>query len=405
MLGIDYERNRINEIENQGNGLIAVRDGPLARSFAARDENRESRLPNPVAPLKHKEGLGSHREAWSNHQPTEISSSVAIPTESKLLRTASFRRREHPVNRNCSISPTTPDWRSEQCNIDQHFAIVCDNMAGGTICQLRHIGLAFCVTGDCDPDNLPPLAPRKGQDFSGCDRLVSETPIMAGRRGGRRNAGGRGNINLTQAELNALINERVEEVLAAREAARNQNPLNQGANPNPPLCTFKMFLDCKPHSFSGTEGAVGLLRWIEKAESAFAMSNCRNEDRVKFAAGTFEGAALTWWNANVQNLGLDAANALPWDNFKQMLNREYCPRGEVQKLETEFWNHKMIGSERMDTSKPYVGEPNPRCMICHEPHQLETNHEASHGRTQPLCIPRTLNQTLMDANLHDHHLS
>ncbi|KAD5960605.1 hypothetical protein E3N88_12077 [Mikania micrantha] len=183
--------------------------------------------------------------------------------------------------------------------------------------------------------------------------------IMAGRRGGRRNAGGRGNINLTQAELNALINERVEEVLAAREAARNQNLLNQGdesfsysprititcfqfntltryltqlyslhipgANPNPPLCTFKMFLDCKPHSFSGTEGAVGLLRWIEKAESAFAMSNCRNEDRVKFAAGTFEGAALTWWNANVQNLGLDAANALPWENFKQMLNREYCP--------------------------------------------------------------------------------
>ncbi|KAD2805415.1 hypothetical protein E3N88_38792 [Mikania micrantha] len=169
--------------------------------------------------------------------------------------------------------------------------------------------------------------------------------IMAGRRGGRRNAGGRGNINLTQAELNALINERVEEVLAAREAARNQNLLNQGANPNPPLCTFKMFLDCKPHSFSGTEGAVGLLRWIEKAESAFAISNCRNEDRVKFAAGIFEGAALTWWNANVPNLELDAANALPWYNLKQMLNREYCPRGEVQKLETEFWNHKMIGSE------------------------------------------------------------
>ncbi|KAD6118926.1 hypothetical protein E3N88_10197 [Mikania micrantha] len=52
--------------------------------------------------------------------------------------------------------------------------------------------------------------------------------IMAGRRGGRRNAGGRGNISLTPAELNALINERVEEALATREATRNQNPLNQG---------------------------------------------------------------------------------------------------------------------------------------------------------------------------------
>ena len=58
--------------------------------------------------------------------------------------------------------------------------------------------------------------------------LTLAMKIMAARRGGRRNAGGRGNINLTPAELNALINERVEEVLAAREAARNQNPLNQG---------------------------------------------------------------------------------------------------------------------------------------------------------------------------------
>ncbi|KAD2805567.1 hypothetical protein E3N88_38944 [Mikania micrantha] len=90
--------------------------------------------------------------------------------------------------------------------------------------------------------------------------------IMAGRRGGRMNEGGRGNISLTPAELNALINEGVEEALAAWEATRNQNPLNQGTNPNPPLCTFKMFLDCKPHLFNGTEGTVGLLRWMEKAK-------------------------------------------------------------------------------------------------------------------------------------------
>ncbi|KAD6454376.1 hypothetical protein E3N88_09082 [Mikania micrantha] len=51
---------------------------------------------------------------------------------------------------------------------------------------------------------------------------------MAGRHAGGRNAGGRGYIRLTPAELKALINERVEEELAAQEATRNQNPLNQG---------------------------------------------------------------------------------------------------------------------------------------------------------------------------------
>ncbi len=37
MLGIVYERNRINAIEKQGNGLIAVRDDPSARGFAIRE--------------------------------------------------------------------------------------------------------------------------------------------------------------------------------------------------------------------------------------------------------------------------------------------------------------------------------------------------------------------------------
>ena len=38
-----------------------------------------------------------------------------------------------------------------------------------------------------------------------------------GRQGGRQ--GGRGNTNMTQAELNALINDRVTKALAAFQAA------------------------------------------------------------------------------------------------------------------------------------------------------------------------------------------
>jgi hypothetical protein len=45
---------------------------------------------------------------------------------------------------------------------------------------------------------------------------------MSGRRGGRN--GGRGNINLNQAELNAIINDRVTEALAAQQQNLNQNP-------------------------------------------------------------------------------------------------------------------------------------------------------------------------------------
>ncbi|KAI3825232.1 hypothetical protein L1987_06712 [Smallanthus sonchifolius] len=157
-------------------------------------------------------------------------------------------------------------------------------------------------------------------------------------RGGR--AGGRGTINMTAAELAALINNSVAEALAAQNAAGQQNQQNQQ-----PACTFKAFMDCKPHTFSGAEGAVGLLRWFEKVESVIAMCNCPVANQVKFAAGTLEGPALTWWNAQVQMLGLAMANGLPWEEFKTMMKEEYCPRDEIQKLEGEFWNLKMEGSE------------------------------------------------------------
>ncbi|KAI3796915.1 hypothetical protein L1987_39602 [Smallanthus sonchifolius] len=75
------------------------------------------------------------------------------------------------------------------------------------------------------------------------------------------------------------------------------------------------------------------------------MCNCPVANQVKFAAGTLEGPALTWWNAQVQMLGLAMANGLPWEEFKAMMKEEYCPRDEIQKLEGEFWNLKMEGSE------------------------------------------------------------
>ncbi|KAM0049159.1 putative transcription factor interactor and regulator CCHC(Zn) family [Helianthus debilis subsp. tardiflorus] len=164
-----------------------------------------------------------------------------------------------------------------------------------------------------------------------------------GRRGGRNGGrgGGRGEIHMTQAELEALLNAQVAAALAAYQAGQPA-PQNQ---PHPPVCTFKTFMDCKPQTFSGTEGAVGLIRWFEKAESVFAICNCPVGDRVKFAAGTLQDGALTWWNAQVQLLGIEAANATTWDDFKELMREEYCPRDEIAKLENEYYHLTMVGSE------------------------------------------------------------
>ncbi|XP_021986176.1 hybrid signal transduction histidine kinase E-like [Helianthus annuus] len=39
------------------------------------------------------------------------------------------------------------------------------------------------------------------------------------------------------------------------------------------------------------------------------------------------------------------ANATTWDDFKELMREEPCPRDEIQKLETEYYDLKMEGSE------------------------------------------------------------
>ncbi|GJS29126.1 putative reverse transcriptase domain-containing protein [Tanacetum coccineum] len=58
-----------------------------------------------------------------------------------------------------------------------------------------------------------------------------------------------------------------------------------------------------------------------------------------------QGRALTWWNTLVQTRGWAAAIAQPWEDFKKLMMKEYCPDDEIQKLESEFWNHKMVRSD------------------------------------------------------------
>ncbi|GJU20724.1 putative reverse transcriptase domain-containing protein [Tanacetum coccineum] len=75
-------------------------------------------------------------------------------------------------------------------------------------------------------------------------------------------------------------------------------------------------MNCKPHSFQGTEGVVGLKRWFEKMEQVFEICKCAEDDKVKFVMCTFEGRALTWWNGNVQTLGTQMLLRSPGQRIK-----------------------------------------------------------------------------------------
>ncbi|GJT61021.1 putative reverse transcriptase domain-containing protein [Tanacetum coccineum] len=110
-------------------------------------------------------------------------------------------------------------------------------------------------------------------------------------------------------------------------------------------CTYMTFMKCNPHTFKGTEGAVGLCQWFEKLESVFRISDCREKDKVKFATATLQGRALTWWNGRTASMGIDAANGTPWAEVRKWMTEEFCPRSVLQRLEQELYNLKLKGTD------------------------------------------------------------
>ncbi|GJT17781.1 putative reverse transcriptase domain-containing protein [Tanacetum coccineum] len=109
-------------------------------------------------------------------------------------------------------------------------------------------------------------------------------------------------------------------------------------------CFYADFMKCQPLNFKGTEGVVGLTRWIEKMESVFNISGCAIENQVKFATCTLLGAALTWWNGQIRSLGPDAYS-MTWEVLNKKITDKYCPQGEIKKLEIELSNLKVKGND------------------------------------------------------------
>ncbi|GJS19922.1 putative reverse transcriptase domain-containing protein [Tanacetum coccineum] len=110
-------------------------------------------------------------------------------------------------------------------------------------------------------------------------------------------------------------------------------------------CTYQDFLKCQPLNFNGTEGVVGLTRWFEKMETVFHISNCPEKYQVKCALCTFLNSEWTWWNFHKRTIGIEAAYAMSWAELMKLMTEVYCPRNEVQKMETELWNLAVKGND------------------------------------------------------------
>ncbi|GKC36975.1 putative reverse transcriptase domain-containing protein [Tanacetum coccineum] len=185
---------------------------------------------------------------------------------------------------------------------------------------------------------------------------------------------------MTPVAVKEMVNRRVAEALEAYKVNRNLGPMvkgeNEGENKNGdgngnmnggengnnngngnegngngnffgydrgmvPIareCTYHDFVKCQPLNFKGTEGVVGLIRWFEKMETVFSISNCPEKYQVKYVTCTLLNSALTWWNSHKRTIGPDAAFSMSWRELMKLMTEVYYHRNEIQKMETELWN-------------------------------------------------------------------
>ncbi|GJT66853.1 putative reverse transcriptase domain-containing protein [Tanacetum coccineum] len=168
---------------------------------------------------------------------------------------------------------------------------------------------------------------------------------------------------MTQAAIRRMIKESVDAAIAA-ERARQANVRNdasgsgpvKGQDPAPAVyeCTFAGFMKCNPTAFRRVKGAGELRRWFEKTKSVFEISECAEGKKVKFAAATLEGPALTWWKTKVATMGLETMNpnALDWFNELALMCLRMVEPERVKLMEQksqyrmkEFWK---VGSRKWE---------------------------------------------------------
>nr|GEU62691.1 putative reverse transcriptase domain-containing protein [Tanacetum cinerariifolium] len=106
-------------------------------------------------------------------------------------------------------------------------------------------------------------------------------------------------------------------------------------------CTYQDFMKCQPLNFKGTEGVVGLIRWTN---------------------------------------GTDAAYALLWRELMKLMTKVYCPINEIQKMETELWNlsvkHNDMATYTQRCKLHHKGQCTVRCYMCRRIGHLTRDHRS-----------------------------
>nr|GEU89973.1 putative reverse transcriptase domain-containing protein [Tanacetum cinerariifolium] len=107
--------------------------------------------------------------------------------------------------------------------------------------------------------------------------------------------------NMTSESVQAMIDQALLRNSTNRDGSHSSHEDNRRNVKTARPCFYAEFMKCQPLNFKGTEGVVGLTRWIEKMESVFQISGCAIENQ-----GKIKKLEIELWNLKVKENNVSA---------------------------------------------------------------------------------------------------
>nr|GFC01620.1 hypothetical protein [Tanacetum cinerariifolium] len=107
--------------------------------------------------------------------------------------------------------------------------------------------------------------------------------------------------NVTPESVQAMIDQTLLRNSTSGDGSHSSHEDNRRNVQTACPCFYTDFMKCQPLKFKGTEGVVGLTRWIEKMELVFQISGCAIENQDKI-----EKLEIELWNLKVKENNVPA---------------------------------------------------------------------------------------------------
>jgi hypothetical protein len=101
------------------------------------------------------------------------------------------------------------------------------------------------------------------------------------------------------------------------------------------------FLKGRPPTFNSAPDPLQADDWLRAVERQLEIAQCDDRERVLYASGQLQGAALDWWES-FRN-GYPNANQITWQVFRENFRSHHVPAGLMRLKRKEFLALKQGG--------------------------------------------------------------